>query len=134
MSQQFMNLKILLPFGIFASKGGVKRLVVETPAGSFGFLPRRLDCVTTLVPGILVYETEKAGETFTAVDEGVLLKTGFDILISVRRAVEGSDLARLRETVTREYLTLDDNEKNVRSVMAKLETGFLHRFAAFQHG
>ncbi len=129
-----MNLKILLPFGIFAAKTGVKRLVVETPAGSFGFLPRRLDCVTSLVPGILVYEVESEGETFTAVDEGVLVKTGADVLISVRRAVDGSDLTRLRETVAKEYLTLDDNEKNVRSVMAKLETGFLHRFAAFQHG
>jgi len=129
-----MNLKILLPFGIFAAKAGVKKLIVETPTGSFGFLPRRLDCVTALIPGVLVYETETEGEIFTAVDEGILVKAGADVLISVRRAVDGSDLARLRETVKREYLTLDDNEKSVRIVMAKLETGFLHRFAAFQHG
>lgn len=129
-----MNLKILLPFGIFAAKTGVERMVVETPAGSFGFLPRRLDCVTALVPGILIYETAAEGESFAAVDEGVLVKAGADVLVSVRRAVGGSDLARLRETVEREYLTLDENEKSVRSAMAKMETGFLHRFAEFQHG
>ncbi len=33
----------------------------------------------------------------------------------------------------REFLTLDEHERSVRSVMAKLEAGFLRRFAAFQH-
>ncbi len=129
-----MHLKILLPFGIFADKADVTRIVAETRAGSFGFLPRRLDCVAALAPGILVYETEAEGEVFTAVDEGVLIKTGATVLVSVRGALKGSDLGRLRQAVEKEFLSLDGNEKSARSVMAKLETGFLHRFAAIQHG
>lgn len=129
-----MNLKILLPFQIFAEKTGVSRIVAETHAGSFGLLSHRLDCVAALAPGILIFETEAQGEVFVAIDEGVLIKTGPDVLVSVRRAILGADLGELRDTVEREFLTLDENEQIVRSVMAKLETGFLHRFAGFQHG
>lgn len=128
-----MNLRILLPFQVFADKSGVKRIVAETREGSFGLLPLRQDCVTALSPGILVYETEAEGEVYLAVDEGVLVKTGPDVLVSVRRAMSGKDLGRLRESVEQEFLELDEDERNARSVMAKLETGFLRRFANFKH-
>jgi len=128
-----MNLKILLPFQIFAEIIGVSRIVAETREGSFGLLPHRLDCVAALAPGILIYETEADGEIFMAVDEGMLVKTGPDVLVSVRRALAGTDLGQLRHSVEQEFLALDEREKSVRSVMAKLETGFLRRFANFQH-
>ncbi len=128
-----MNLKILLPFQIFAEKTAVMRIVAETSEGSFGLLPHRLDCVTALTPGILTYETKADGEVFVAVDEGVLVKAGPDVLISVRRALGGSDLGQLRDAVEQEFLTLDENEQTVRMVMAKLESGFIHRFATFQN-
>ena len=81
-----MNLKILVPFQIFAERTGVSRIVAETREGSFGVLPRRLDCVAALVPGILVYEHEAEGEVYVAVDEGVLVKTGPEVRVSVRNA------------------------------------------------
>ena len=85
MPPTLMNLKVLLPFQIFAEKTGVSRIVAETREGSFGLLPHRLDCVAALAPGILIYETEAEGEVYVAVDEGVLVKTGPDVLVSVRR-------------------------------------------------
>jgi len=129
----FMHLKILIPFQIFAEKNGVTRIVAETPHGSFGLLPRRLDCVTALSPGIFTYATAAGGEVYLAIDEGVLVKTGADVLVSVRNAIGGTDLGKLREAVEREFLNLDEREKSVRSVMAKLESGFIHRFAEFHH-
>jgi len=128
-----MNLKILLPFQIFAEKTGVSRIVAETRDGSFGLLSHRLDCVAALEPGILIYETESDGEVLVAVDEGVLIKTGLDVFVSVRRALGGADLGQLRDTVEQEFLTLDEQEQSMRSVMTKLEAGFLRRFASFQH-
>ena len=128
-----MHLKILLPFQVFAEMTEVLRIVAETREGSFGLLPHRLDCVAALAPGILIYETKSGGESFVAVDEGVLVKTGPDVLVSVRRALGGTDLGKLREAVEKDFLTLDELEQNTRSVMAKLESGFLHRFATFQH-
>lgn len=128
-----MKLKILLPFKIFAETSGVTRIVAQTHQGSFGLLPHRLDCAAALSPGIFIYETESDGEVFVAVDEGMLVKTGTDVLVSVPRALGGTDLSQLRDAVEREFLTLDARQQSVRSVMAKLETGFLRRFANFQH-
>lgn len=133
MPPTLMNLKVLLPFQVFAEETGVSRIVAETREGSYGLLPHRLDCVAALTPGILIYETEVDGEVYVAVDEGVLVKTGPDVLVSVRRALGGTDLGQLRDAVEQEFLTLDEHEQMVRSVMAKLEAGFLRRFASFQH-
>ena len=134
MTPSLMNLKVLLPFQIFAEKTGVSRIVAESNEGSFGLLPHRLDCVAALVPGILIYETKEDGEVYVAVDEGVLVKAGTDVLVSVRRAVAGTDLAQLHEAVKREFLTLDEGQQSVRSVLAKMESDFIRRIAAFQNG
>src|SRR5579871_3247886 len=134
MPPPLMNLKVLLPFQVFAEKTHVARIVAETREGSFGLLPHRLDCVAALVPGILIYQTESEGEIFVAVDEGVMIKAGQEVLVSVRRAISGTDLSQLRAAVEKQFLTLDEQEKSVRQVVAKLETGFLRRFATLQHG
>ena len=131
MPSRLMNLKVLLPFEIFAEKTGVTRIVAETRGGSFGLLPRRLDCVAALAPGILIYETEAEGEVCIAVDEGVLVKTGPTVLVSARRAIGGTDLGQLRDAVKREFLTLDEQEKSVRSVVAKMEGDFIRRLVEF---
>jgi len=128
-----MNLKVLLPFQVFAEITGVSRIVAETREGSFGLLPHRLDCVAALSPGILIYEADTQGEVCVAVDEGVLIKSGAHVMVSVRRAISGTDLGQLRAAVEREFLALDEQEQSVRSVMAKLEAGFVRRFAAIRH-
>lgn len=133
MPPTLMSLKVLLPFQVFAEKADVVRIVAETREGSFGLLPHRLDCVAALAPGILLYETEAEGEVYVAVDQGVLVKTGLTVLVSVRRALGGVDLDQLRRAVEKEFLTLDEQEQSVRTVMAKLETGILRRFASLQH-
>jgi len=128
-----MRLKILLPFKVFAEKSDVLRIIAESRSGSFGLLPNRLDCAAALAPGILTYETGAEGEVSIAVDEGVLVKTGSEVLISVRNAIGGMDLGELRKAIEQEFLNLDEQEKSVRSVLAKLEGGFIRRFAALHH-
>jgi F-type H+-transporting ATPase subunit epsilon len=129
-----MNLKVLVPFQIFAEKSGVSRVIVETRAGSVGLLPHRLDCAAAVVPGILTYECESAGLVYIAVDEGVMVKAGEDILVSVRHAIGGTDLGQLHETVEREFRKFDEGERALRVAVAKLEGGFIRRLAEFQHG
>ncbi|MFT4939173.1 MAG: F-type H+-transporting ATPase subunit epsilon [Paraglaciecola sp.] len=124
-----MHLKILLPHHVFAEHHDVLRIVTETHEGSFGILPQRLDCAAALVPGILNYETQSHGEVFVAVDEGVLVKTDNHVLISVRRAFSGVPLNALREAIKTEFLSLDEQQKELRSVLTKLESGFLRRFS-----
>ena len=127
-----MNLKILLPFRIFAEIKNVRRIVLETSEGSYGLLPHRLDCVAALVPGIFTYETEADGVHYLAVDEGILVKAGMDVLASVRNAIGGADLGKLRESVEKEFVALDEKEKNIRSVMSKMESGLIYRLEKFR--
>lgn len=124
-----MQLKILLPSRIFGEIENVTKVVAQTRQGSFGILPHRLDCVAALGPGILTYSTENGTESYVALDEGVLAKVGSQVLISVRNAIGGADLGRLRQAVEQEFLTLDDQEKSVRTAMAQLESGLIRRFA-----
>lgn len=128
-----MNLKVLLPSGIFTDKRNVSRMTAETEEGSFGLLPRRLDCVAALTPGILVYECEEDGKVFIAIDEGVLVKTGTDVLVSVRNAFAGTDLGQLQEVVKREFLRLTEQEQQVRSVMLKMESNLVRSLSEFHH-
>jgi F-type H+-transporting ATPase subunit epsilon len=129
-----MHLKVLLPFGMFAEKIGVERIVARTREGACGLLPRRLDCVAALVPGILLFQCEAQPEQYVAVDQGVLVKSGQEVLISVRRAVSGTDLAQLHTAVAREFLALDAQEKSLRASLLKIESGFISRLAALHRG
>jgi F-type H+-transporting ATPase subunit epsilon len=128
-----MNLKILLPFAVFADKSNIARIVAETQAGSFGLLPHRLDCVAALAPGILMYENDDEGKVYVAVDAGVMVKTGPNVLVSVRNAIRGTDLGQLRESVERQFLKVNEQEQTVRSTLAKMETGFLRRLVSLNN-
>jgi len=132
MPVQSMNLKILLPFKVFATLQNVKQIVAETSGGQYGFLPQRLDCVAALVPGILMYESAEAGIKYIAVDKGILVKEGGNVTVSVRNAIGGTDLGKMHESVEKEFKELDDNEKNVRAVMTKMESSFMLRLQKFQ--
>jgi F-type H+-transporting ATPase subunit epsilon len=128
-----MNLKVLLPFQVFAQKTGVSRIVAQTCQGSLGLLPHRLDCVAAIAPGILIYENEAEGEVCMAVDEGVIVKTGLDVLVSVRNAISGSDLGQLHQAVQQQFLNQDEQEQSVHSVIAKMESDFIRRLAELDH-
>ena len=119
-----MNLKVLLPFKVFADITNVQRVVVETNVGSYGLLPQRLDCVAALVPGILQYETSE-GVKYIAIDEGILVKAGAEVLISVRNAIGDAPLGKLKTLVETQLKQVDEKEIGTRSMMAKLESSFV---------
>jgi F-type H+-transporting ATPase subunit epsilon len=133
METMAMTLKIMLPFKVYTETKNVTRIVAETNNGFYGFLPQRLDCIAALVPGIFTYETEASGTHYVAVDEGILIKTGGQILVSVRNAIGGTDLGKLHESVEKEFVNLDEDEKNTRSAMAKLESGFISSLEKFHN-
>ena len=128
-----MHLRILLPSEIFADKPDVVRITASTSAGSLGLMEHRLDCVAALVPGIMTYETKQGGAVYIALDEGVLVKTGADVLVSVRQAIGGQDLGDLQEAVKKTFLALNKEERSVRDAVTKMEVGFIGRFAEFEY-
>jgi F-type H+-transporting ATPase subunit epsilon len=127
-----MNLKILLPFRVFADIIDDRSIVIETSEGFYGLLPQRLDCVAALVPGIFSYEAATGGPRYLAIAEGILVKAGPRVLVSVRNAIGGADLGQLGELVKTTLKHADETESAVRSVTTKLESAFLYRFNMFR--
>ncbi|WP_067217987.1 F0F1 ATP synthase subunit epsilon [Marinomonas gallaica] len=132
MPQAYMTLKVLLPHKVFSEEQNVLRIVATTPQGAFGILPNRLDCVASLSAGILVVEVEGEEEAYIAVDVGVLVKTGADVRISVRNAMNGMGLEDLRHALEDEFIQLDEQEQRMRSALTKMESGFVQRLVAFK--
>ena len=126
-----MQLKVLLPSEVFFENDNVERIVAETSQGSFGILPHRRDCVAALAPGIFTYQEKNGPPAYLAVDEGVLAKVGMKVVVSVRRAVRGTDLGELHDAVKRQFLTLNDQERQVREALHKLESTFAGKLAEF---
>jgi F-type H+-transporting ATPase subunit epsilon len=129
-----VKLKVLLPFQIFVQQTDVSRITAETREGSLGILPHRLDCVAALVPGILAYESKGASASYIGVDEGVLVKSGAEVLISVRRAIGGTNLRELHEAVKRDFLLVERRDKEARAAISRMEAAFIGRFIEYQHG
>jgi len=123
-----MKLKILLPTEIMVDEE-VTKVTAEAGNGSFCLLPRHIDFVAALAPGLLSFVKAGDGqEEFLAVDEGVLVKCGPEVLVSTRQAVRGPELGRLRQTVDQTFKVLTDQEKRTRSALANLEANFIRRF------
>lgn len=120
----------MLPYKVFAEIKNVDSIVAETSEGSFGFLPLRLDCVAVLVPGIFTYKTDKVH--YLALDEGLLVKAGDQVMVSVRNAVGGVELGKLADTIKNEFKTISADEEKIRYMASKLENGFLSRLKKFQ--
>ena len=133
MRPDLLKLKILLPFRVFADCTDVSSLCAETATGSFGILPHRLDCAAALVPGVLTYVTTDGGEKYVAINEGVLIKTGLSIVLSVRNAIAGTDLAELRKTVEREFIQVRDRDQNERASIKKLESRLMKQLTELKH-
>ncbi|MDD5204187.1 MAG: F0F1 ATP synthase subunit epsilon [Desulfobacterales bacterium] len=126
-----MKLKILLPSRILIDQEAHK-VIAEGADGSFCLLPRHIDFVSALVPGILSFEQSSGEETFVAIDEGILVKVGQEVLVSTRNAVRGGRLGELKKMVQERFETRDENEKAARSVLARIEAGFVNRFLEIQ--
>lgn len=123
-------LKILLPEKVLLDRL-VRKVVAEGMSGSFGLLPRHADFVELLGPGILAFvpvESDGEEEIFVAVDEGVLVKTGPEVRVSVRHAVVGPDLGDLETTVRHRFQRIDERERAMRTALAKLESEVIRSF------
>jgi F-type H+-transporting ATPase subunit epsilon len=127
-----MKLKVLLPSEVLLEEEVVK-VVAEAPSGHFCLLPRHIDLVSILVPGLLAYvRAGTADEVYLGVAEGLLVKCGPEVLVATVNAVRGPHLGKLREVVTRQFKTFSDREKQARSALAHLEANFIRRFLRMQ--
>jgi F-type H+-transporting ATPase subunit epsilon len=126
MKQTWMNLKILLPTEVLLETKASK-IVAEAGDGFFGLLPRHVDFVSALVPGIFTYWDKEDNEVFMAIDRGLLVKFGQEVLVSTRNAVIGSDLDELETLIQETFFEVDERDRTARSAVARMEADFIRR-------
>ena len=126
-----MRLLVNLPDRVVVDEQATK-VVAEAQNGSFGLLPRHIDFVASLVPGMMCFCAREGEERFAAVDEGVLVKCGRDVYVSTLNGVLGTDLRQLKRLVEDRFMELDEHERKVRSALARLEAGTLRGFWELQ--
>lgn len=126
-----MQLKLLLPTEILVDEP-VAKLIAEAADGYFCLLPRHRDFVAGLVPGVVAFHDESGTERFAAIDEGVLVKCGREVMISAYKGVRGDDLNSLQALVEDTYLQLSEHERKARTALSRLEAGTLRKFKELQ--
>ncbi len=122
-----MQLTLMTPTGILAETGVVK-IIAESRNGFFCLLPRHMDFVATLVPGLLTFTDQSGSPNLYAINHGCLLKIASTVRISTFSAIKGDDFDSIQNTLEQEFLTLDEQERNAHSALARLEAGTLRRF------
>ena len=126
-----MKLKILLPNEIFLQED-VQKVSGEAEHGSFTLEPRHIDHAAVLTPGIISYVAH-GQERFIAVNEGVIVKKGNDVFISVRDAMTGENLEEMAMTVKEKFEHLEEKEKQARTALDKLEADFTRKYIEWQY-
>lgn len=109
----------------------VDKVVAEGADGHFGVLPRHVDMVTLLVPGILTYVSE-GEEHFLAVDGGVLAKIGPEIQVATTSCAGGVGLQELRRVVEESYRSVEESEVAARAALTRLETDLVRRLVELE--
>jgi F-type H+-transporting ATPase subunit epsilon len=115
-----MRLKVWLPTEVLLDEE-ISRLKAEAENGWFGLLPKHIDFVTALVPGVLTFQPSGKPEEYLAIDRGILVKCGAEVSLSTRNATRGTDLSRLKQGVERQFLEREEKEKAARALESKLE-------------
>jgi F-type H+-transporting ATPase subunit epsilon len=125
-----MRLRVLLPEEILLDIE-TRKISAEAENGSFGLLPRHVDFVTALVPGILNFITADGREEFLAVDEGILVKHDQQVQVSTRNAVLGQELGELKRLIEERFKNISEYEQKSRDALYKLEADLIRRFMEF---
>jgi len=121
-----MKLKVWVPTEVVFDQE-VTKIKAEAENGWFGLLPRHVDFVTSLVPGILSFDLPGKQTEYLAIDHGVLVKCGPEVSVSTRNAVRGADLGTLKEAVAKQFRTLHEKELAAREFEAKLEADLVRQ-------
>lgn len=118
-----MRLRVLMPERVLVDEE-VSKVTAEAPGGSFCLLERHVDFVSALAPGLLSFE-RGGGEEFIAVDEGILVKRGPSVKVSVRDAERGPELGELRAAIADRFRQRGELERKTRTAVARLQSDFI---------
>ena len=116
-----MNLKVMTPYSVVLNTP-VSQVTVEAVDGFFTLKPKHVDFVNALKSGIISYKKEEK-EAFIACNRGVVVKKGDEVSISTPLAILGENLDDLKKKIAVDFRMMEEERKEVRLSMARLEVG-----------
>ena len=125
-----MRLRILIPTGVLIERE-VEAVTFEAHDGARTLLGRHQDYLASLAPGIF---TALSGgeELYAAINRGILVKKGQEVLVSTRDGVLGRELQTLRELVTQRFESISSREETARTALARLESDLVRRLVDYE--
>lgn len=121
-----MRIRIILPSKTVLDQEADK-ITAPGTEGSFQLLPKHIDFVSSLRPGILSVFFE--GEVvYYAINQGILVKQGDVVSVACLQAIRGTTLETLGDTVDASFRSQDENERRMNEVLTKLEVDTLRLF------
>ncbi|MHB8859347.1 MAG: F0F1 ATP synthase subunit epsilon [Thermoleophilia bacterium] len=122
-----MRLKVMAPAKIVADRDASK-VVAKSPDGYFCLLPHHVDFVSELIPGILSLEDGDGREESFAIDEGILVKCGDEVLVATRSAYGEIPGRKIDPAEAESRMAPDGEEARCREIVAGMESEFVNRF------
>lgn len=126
-----MRLRVLLPARVLVDEA-VTSVSAEAVDGAFTLRPRHLDWVAPLARGLLTYVGTGGARTVVAVNRGILVKVGEDVLVSTREAISGPDLAALDRSIADVFRATDAEEQAGRAALARMGTDVVQRLVELE--
>ena len=125
-----MQLKVMEPEQMILDVQ-TKKIIAEGHDGSFCLEPKHIDFLSALRPGILLY-TEGEEEHYIAIDEGILVKYGQQVLVSVLNAIQGEKLEELEFRIRKEFEKTEAMNQASKIAIKSIEADLLLRFLEFE--
>lgn len=113
-------------------EGQAASVTAVAPSGAFGLLPNHIDFVTAIVPSVVTLRGIDGSEMFFGLDEGLLVKKGHAVTIAALRGVQGDELDSLQQTVETSFIQMDEEERQARSALSRLEANLVRRFSELE--
>lgn len=132
MTDHRMHLKIMMPEQIIADLK-VDKIIAEAQNGFFCLKPRHVDFTSALRTGILYYYEEEK-EYLTAIDRGILVKCGAEVLVSALNAIKGDNLTVLEEQVRQKFSRAEEAEEASLAALKNLEAELVQYFVDLEKG
>ena len=117
-----MELKVVTPIEVILSCP-IQKITIEGIDGFRSLLPKHIDFITALKPGIMTYVTTDNATKYLACNQGLFVKCGTQVSISTPWAVISDDLEHLKHHIKQNMAEMEQERKEVGVSMARLEIG-----------
>ena len=123
-----MNLKVVTPYSVVLNTP-ISQVTIDAVDGFFTLKPKHIDFINALKASIISYKKEDK-ESFIACNRGVVVKKGDEVSISTPLAILSDNLDELKKKIAIDFQAMEEERKEVRVSMARLEVGLTKGLAS----